>query len=437
MAADENPWRDRFAPLLRRDEIRKRAELHPIPLSGFEGMSPLEAGIAIKNALEKMFYPSEQCLDILLEWVTAASAHCAEVYRGHRAFLEGVYLPQPPLPEFRFPLCLTGLAGTGKSALHKALGRIMPPLGTVTAEDGSVFPLESHRAITVRASSTPRDILVMLARREGAVRTLSNMVRKQAYRDGWAFLCLDEFQFATQSELANTRIVQMLMAMCYVGIPAAFIANFSMLHKLNSRNQEDIHRLLGNVRILQPESCNSADWRTLLRWQRDVAPQVFAFDPDGDAEALHHLSGGVKRAVATLLKIAFVNACSTGRTVNVSALEKAYKTADYAPFRTDIESLQKLYGTYRDSRKDLWCPIDGVLNAEEEQDWKRQRQQRSDENALEASMTVQERRALAELSKEKEVSKVKPQKTKVALIAKEKTVAEQLQDNLTWFQTKL
>lgn len=434
---DENPWSDRFAPLLSREEIRRRVELRPLPLSGINGASPTVAGIAIENALRQVFYPSEQCLDILLEWMTAASAHSEEVYSGHRAFLEGVYQEEPPLPEFCFPFCLSGLGGTGKSALHKALGRLMPERTTVTAADGTVFPLESHRAITVRTCSTPKDILVRLAQREGGVGTLSKMVRKLAYRDGWAFLCLDEFQFATQSDKANTRIVQMLMAMCYIGIPAAFIANFSMLHKLFARNQEDIHRLLGKPRLLHPESCDSKDWRTLLCWYREIAPEVFVFDPQGDAKAIHDLTYGVKRALVTLLKIAFVNACTNGRKVTIATLERAYKTAEYAIFRDDIEALHRLCPGIRNKRKDLWCPISEVLNIAEQQMWVEERQRRTDLRALQASMTAGERQALTMVLKERETLTAKPHKGKAGSAKSQKSAAEQLHDNFTWFQDKL
>lgn len=436
MVTDGNPWCERFAPLLNRDEIRKRVELRPEPISRIESMSPTVAGIAVEEALRRTFYASEQCLDILIEWITVASAHCSETYGSRRMFLEGVYRLQPPLPEFRFPLCLTGLAGTGKSALHKALGRVMPSQGTVTTEDGTVFPLESHRAVTVRACSTTKDILTTLARREGGVRALSEIVRRQAYQKGWAFLCLDEFQFATQSDKANTRIAQMLMATCYIGVPAAYIANFSLLHKLNSRNQEDIHRLLGNVRLLQPESRDSGDWRTLLRWYRDIAPEVFTFDPDGDAVCVHDLTGGIKRSVAKLLKVAFVSAISNDTTVDLAALERAYKTADYAAFRRDIESLHKLHVEFRKCHKDLWCPIDKVPHTHEAQKFKQQRQQNSDKKVLEASMTVQERDLLADVSKERQPSKAKPRKAKVVSIANDKSVAEQLLDNFAWAQDK-
>jgi hypothetical protein len=232
MSSTDNPWAARFIPLLNRDEIRRRAELRYRPITVAEGLSAVDASVAIDNALLGTFYPSEQCVDILVEWVGLANSHSSEYYKNRREFLEGVYKPKVPLSEFYFPLCLTGLAGTGKSALRKAFERIMPPPSTVTTEDETVFPLESYRTITAHVSSTPKDMLEKLSQRPGSLKDLVEIARKLAYRNGWSFLCPDEFQFVTQSDKANSQIVQMLMSMCYIGIPMAFIANFSLLHKL-------------------------------------------------------------------------------------------------------------------------------------------------------------------------------------------------------------
>jgi hypothetical protein len=434
MNSPENPWVARFVPLLNRDEIRRRAVLRPKPIAFTDGLSGADASVAIESALLGTFYPSEQCVDILFEWVGLANAHCSEYYPGRREFLESVYKPNVPLPEFYFPLCLTGLAGTGKSALRKAFERIMPQPATVTTEDETVFPLESFRTLTVHASSTPKDMLAKLSQRTGSLRDLVDMTRKLAYRDGWAFLCADEFQFVTQSDKANTHIVQMLMSMCYVGIPMAFIANFSLLHKLNARNQEDIHRLLGKVCQLKPESHGSDDWHTLLKWQRDIAPEIFHFDPDRDAEAIHHMTAGVKRAIAKLLKIAFVHAFSTDGQVRLPDLEAAYKADEYSVYRKDIEILQKIDIEHRRTHKDFWCPLGIGKSLGIEQEWRLQRQRCADEAALVAALTAKERSDLSARTNTPGASHPKPTKAKVVPISNSKSLAEQLKDNSTWFQ---
>ncbi|BEH21231.1 P-loop NTPase family protein [Burkholderia pseudomallei] len=433
--SSDDPWSERFSSILNPDEIRRRVVKPPVPVTGMANWQPKEAAHHIESALRAVFYPSEQCIDILMQWVAAARVHCAEMYGSRRAFIERVYQSQPPLPEFYFPLCLTGLAGTGKSALQEAFKRLAPQIDTVNTDDGTTFQLTSHRAITVRASSSPRDILFQLAQRDGPNRLLSGLVRKQAYRDGWALLLLDEFQFATQSSSASTRIAQMLMTACYVGIPTVYIANFSMLHKLKARNQEEQHRLLGRVRVLSPESNGSADWKTLLRWYREVAPDIFSFSPDADAERIHHLTGGVKRAVVALMRTAFEMEFSASGAVTLASLEQAYNSSGYAPYRADIESLAKLSGAFRQKRKDLWCPIAGV-EANLESQWVQQRQSKVDKKALHASLTADERKVLDAVSIASKGTGKKPKKASVHPIRRGPDDAATLLKNLEMLDSK-
>ncbi|CAD6556357.1 hypothetical protein LMG27952_06097 [Paraburkholderia hiiakae] len=437
MTTNESPWVSRFSGLINRETIRERVELRPEPILNIGDMCPSEANDRIKKALARVFYPSDECLDFLLQWMRIARFHSLEMYATPRVFVEGVYRRESPLPESCFPLCLTGLAGTGKSALVGALERLMPKPSTVTATDGTEFPLVSYRAIAVRICSTPRDILTQFAQREGGGRVLSEFLRRLAYRDGWALVLQDEFQFATQSEKANTRVTQMILAMCYIGVPAVYVANYSLLHKLKLRNQEEKDRLLQYVEILHPDDHTSDDWRTLLRWYRDVAPDVFIFDPEGDAEAIHRLTAGVKRHVVSLLKIGFEKAFSKGEIVDYPVLEKAYKSRKYATFRDTVEALPKLHGPFRNSRKDLWCPIDAVVEPSEDHDWERQRQRCADAKALDASMTVDERKALTSLSKKPVASSAKQSEARVAFMRTMKADAEQLRENDTWFLDKL
>ncbi|WP_421376308.1 hypothetical protein ACOCG7_00485 [Paraburkholderia sp. DD10] len=437
MTTIETPWVNRFTALMNLEVIRDRVEVRPEPIPNLGNMAQLEACERVEKALQRVFYPSTQCLGFLLQWVRIAWAHSLEMYENHRVFVQGVYQHESPLPEFCFPWCLTGLAGTGKSALLSALSRLMPQPSTVIASDGTEFPLVSYRAITVRACSTPRDILTQFAQREKSARLLSEFLRRLAYRDGWALVLQDEFQFATQSEKASTRVTQMILAMCYIGVPAIYIANYSLLHKLNARNQEERHRLLGKVKKLHPDAHTSEDWRILLSWYRDIAPDVFTFDPESDAEAIHILTAGVKRHVASLLGIGFSLAFSKGGVVDYSVLEKAYQSQGYATFRDDVEALPKLYGAFRNSRKDLWCPIDAVVNPSEDVYWQRQRQTRADNKALDDSMTVNERNALAGLSKKPVASCIKRSEAKVALMRTKKADAERLRENNSWFSDKL
>lgn len=437
MTTNETPWVTRFTELMNLEVIRERVEVRPEPILNIRHMSHEEACRRVEDGLKRVFYPSVECLEILLKWVTLAWAHSLQMYENHHVFLEGVYRHESPLPEFYFPWCLTGLAGVGKSALVQALERLMPTPTTITAADGTNFPLVSYRAITVRALGTPKDILAQLSQREAGVRKLSELVRRVAYRDGWSLILQDEFQFATQSDRASTRVTQMILIMCYLGLPSVYVANFSLLHKLFSRNKEERDRLLGRFQFLHPDDHNGNDERMLLRWYRDVAPDVFVFDAEQDREAIHNLTASVKRHVIALLTIGFAMAFAEGGSVDYAVLEKAYKSRAYATFRDDVEALPRLYGPFRNRRKDLWCPIEAVALPSEDQYAQRQRQMRVDEKALDCSMTVQERKAWADLSKKSSASRDKPSKATVASKRTKKADAERLRENNVWFSGKV
>lgn len=435
MASTENPWVDRFFPLLSRDEIRRRVEVPPRLFTVSERDSPVQASQKFKRRLEDVYFPSAQCVEILYEWMALALDHCQNHYRDRREFLAILHGKEVPFPAFSFPICLTGLAGIGKSQLLRALSRLMPQDSSVMTLDNTVFPLQSHRVLTVQVKGSLTDILVSLTGVNGGVDTLAGIARKSAYRLGLAFLGVDEFQFLTQSDKANSRLMQMLMLIGYVGIPVLYIANFSMLHKLARRNQEDRQRLLSNLWGLFPEQPNSGDWAGMVEWHKRIAPDVFVFDAEGDAEAIHQLTGGINRAENRLLEIAFRRAMEDGRAVSLGRLETAYKSRDYAVYRADIETLEKLpySSSLQKTRKDLCCPFDITKRSMSEETLSEKRLKHVGEQAILASLNAAERDALkVRTSRSPRKEGKKP--SSVIPLNKKKPLVEQLKEDAAWFE---
>lgn len=438
-----NPWVERFATLLNKDVIRKKVEVQPRPFPDYDQLSPVEATKELEKRFNEAFFASNQSIDILHEWVSLALAHCQNHYYGHREFLAALYSKETPLPDFNFPMCLTGLAGIGKSQLLKALGRLMPGASLFSSIDNTSFALESHRVLTVKVQGAATVILESLTGQSGGIPELTRVARKRAYRDGWALLGLDEFQFLTQSDKANTRLMQVLMSVCYIGIPVVYVANFSMLHKLIRRNHEDRQRLLSNVWGLHPESPNSSDWTSILKWHKRIVPDVFEFDAEADAQAIHQLTAGLNRAENKLLAIAFRRATENGKTVGLRELEAAYKSRDYAIYRKDIELISKLpYSTVlQKSNKDLWCPFD-IAPCVEAEEHSAQRQEYVNEAAINASLNAAERKALKAVKRNVVKTNAKPtspkQKTStIVSIENRKSLAEQLKEDAAWFDENL
>lgn len=433
-AAAENPWVERFTPYLSKDEIRKKVERLPRPLMDFDKLQPAQSSKEFNKRLEEVFFPSTQCIAILSEWLGLAIDHSQNHYQGRREFMVTVYGQDVPFPDFSYPICLTGLAGVGKSQVLKAIKRLMPSSGTFTGLDNTLFRLESNRILTIQAKASAIDVFYLLTGQRIASNKLAEVARKHAYRDGLSFLGVDEFQFLTQSDKANTRLVQLLMLFGYIGLPVVYISNFSMLYKLLERNQEDRQRLLGTIRGLFPEAPDSKDWATLLDWHKKIAPDVFEFDAWSDAAAIHQLTGGITRAENKLLSIAFHRAMENGRGVGVQELESAYKSRDFAVYRTDIELLAKIpySSSLQKKHKDLWCPLE-IQHTSPIETFSVQRQDCVNAAALQASLNSTEKKALKEQTP-KSLRKSKPQPSKNEPADSSKSYAQQLKENTAWFE---
>lgn len=355
-----SPWVGHFESLLNTETIRQRAAVTISPITGLASM-PLELAYArLEHALKTIFYPTTQCVSVLERLVGIAYSHCVAVYPNSRAFLRGVYASEVPLEEFLSPICLTGLAGIGKTEILKAFGRLHAPNDSVlTDPDHPLFAIRGSQLITVKARNSPKDVLRCLAQGEGTPSELINSGRKLVYRDGLAMLLTDELQFATGSENANARVAQMLLSLGYLGIPFVYAANFSLISRLQRRPGEEQHRLLSDPIVLVPDRATSADWQNTLAAQRSVAPEIFIFDPIVDAEQLHAYCGGRKRAIAKLLLLAFRDQYPRGGFVDREAIRRAYLSTEYAGYReeTEILATQAIQFRAHPKRKDLWCPI--------------------------------------------------------------------------------
>ena len=407
----ENPWAARFSAILDKDEIVRRATLVPAPLGDISNLAPEVAAARLKAQMESVYYPTDQVVDILYSWVGLAYQHCLDYYRDQSFFLNCVYSERPPAPEFRPLICLTGQAGSGKTELIKAFHRIqeLPEMIFVDPEHPP-FPLVPHWSLTVHANGTSKDLLSALSGGSGTPRDLVQLCRRQAYRDGVAFLINDEFQFATGSTSANARVTQMLLSAGYLGLPPVYAANFSLLHRLMKRPAEDRHRLLSNPIILLPEAPSSNDWNRTLQAQKDAAPHILVFDPAKDGPAIHRYSAGDMRAEVALLVCAYRIGRTTTGLVSLNEIELAYHCTAYTAYRRDVEALMQLSlgdSRVRKQRKDLWCPLDlpeGAV-AQFASRARAARQARADDQAAQDSLTQAERKALAAMEKSRQPKK--------------------------------
>ena len=438
---NNNPWAARFEPLLDKKTIKQRALVTVPEISGFKDMSTELACTKLENALETVFYPTTQCVDILHRLVDTAYAHCITTYPDGKRFLAGIYAKDSPLSEFSPAILLTGLSGTGKTQLMKALSRIQTPENTITVNaEHSPFPLKTMWQVTVNAQSNPTEILRTLSQSEGSASTLVDKCKRIAFRDGVAFLSADEFQFLTGSSNANTRVTQTLLLLAYIGIPWCYNANFSLVARLLKRPEEDRQRLLSDWMILHPDPPSSEDWQKTLQAQKDVAPEILVFDPNKDGDAIHAYTAGRKRAVVKLLVLAYRQEHQRGGLVDLAAIKRAYHSQSYATYREEAEILatQSIQNKAHKTRKELWCPLPLPHSATVafSEASKKQRDEKVADAELMSALNSDERNAAKEIQKQIQ----KRQKPSGAVIPMRKIsapTAEDLKNNANWFKDQI
>ncbi|UCV08544.1 hypothetical protein [Dechloromonas denitrificans] len=430
----QNPWVERFHPFLDEVAIKERALFRPAPLKDLQAMPKEWALRQLYQALEAAFYPTTQCVRILQRWLSIAYAHCQGNYSGHVDYLGRLYQKKVEIMRGTHAMCLTGLGGVGKTALINAAKRVFPPTMKIVTKDGMFVPLESCRIMQMEVRTNPNDLLREFCGGTGSGKDLTDQSRRLAFTNGIAFVFADEFQFNTLTTIASAQITKMLLALNSLGIPFVYAANFSMLHTLNKRNQQERQRLNADITEFVPDQPDSEDWRETLALLKEIAPETFVFDPVKDAITMHGLCAGMKRAMAKLLVIAYSSVHHKGY-VGIDELTRAYKAGDYASDREDVLALQYMTTDVRRKRKDLWNPFRSVNDmAEQERQNSEKRQEHFADSSTLAAMPKAERKEHAQAIRQKPA---KAAGIRNRDVTKSKLTAEELKRNMQLFRDGL
>ena len=370
MSAD-NLWLERLPPI--DDAYIINATRHiPRPIKGLNEMEVEEACLRLESSFDKLFIPTKQTVKTIKRILGSSRAHVKHTYSNKKKFLEGCYTRSVPLPIFVAPICLTGLAGIGKSKVIEAIKRLMGVDGEVIVDNHHApFPLSSGWYIDIRENSTLSNMLKSLLKLKTVhnqfsseketrkdIDKLLKLCRKRAYQSSVPFVVLDEVQFRTRSDNANAVVSNMIMRLSTIGVPFVFISNYSLCHRLARRTSEDRQRLLGNHCVLLPDPPDSECWISTLEAYRNIAPDIFTFNPAIDAPIIYEWTSGLKRLLKNILKIAYRRARDTGTSVGISEIQWAYMSIDYCMNREDVGLINQQYVTETCARKDLWCPFE-------------------------------------------------------------------------------
>lgn len=403
MTKRSNSWVARYEAVANLAAIRRLSRLDAIPLIGL-GADPVEVACErIRQEWQRLFVPTDQGCEILLKVVEAALAHARLAYPNDLAMSARSYEEMLDIEPY-VPFCLTGLQGSGKSTLRRALGRVLPADDTVVVQcSGDRFPLVAMRVVVVKSLRSAAAVLRAIAGVKFArTENLANGCARWIYRRGCCLIAIDELQFLTQSEQANVLVCQVLLAVTYVGVPMVFISNYSLCHRLLQRPPEAIQRLLTRPLILAPDLPDSDDWRNLLAEYQKAVPNLFTFSFVDRARDLWNYCAGIKRYLVDLLVKSYGMARRAGSaTANWEDVERTYRSVEYFASRRDVEALISYGLTGTCPSKNLVCPFQHDRESAYMEQLRIVRSRRVADAVNDAAMSQPERRALAQIERER------------------------------------
>jgi hypothetical protein len=386
MSSKQSPWVRRFDGLLKREVVRARAEIPAELVSGLSSMPAHLALSALESGLNKVVVLTEVELDILLRFIECAHAYSVRAYPDLITYVKHLHSYDMDVLSSA-PLCLTGLAGVGKSALLGALVRALPDDFMLELKsplvDGQVM-CRSTAKIRVDGSANFVDLLQPwlpieyqedstvgqgVRRIAGNGHGLPDALRRAtrfSYRTGLCTSLVDEMQFMSQSATANARVTQFLLAMTYLKVPLIYCANYSLCHKLFKRNQEDQDRLLRAPMVLSPLSLDALGLGKLLQAYDVVMGEVL----NGQSlcefmDEYASMTLGIKRKVQQLTLGGYAIMRAQGdETLTKNHFRDAYAKLMSASFVRDVNDLkqQSVEGRQVRGRPDLWCPFGDEFN---------------------------------------------------------------------------
>jgi hypothetical protein len=380
----ESPWIAQFDSLIARDVIRKRAEFIPDPVPDLLTQPAHIAGACLNATLKQVILLTEPELDAVAKIVLRSHAYVVEAYPSMSHYMATLHSKEVQVSS-PTPICLTGLAGTGKSIFLTALQRALP-VPTEFEFDAAIvdrkISLRSNARTNVKTSRDFVEILspwlpeepqvveknssatheddLQIKKPKMNLGTAVDRATRYSYRVGLHASLVDEMQFFTHDASAIATPTKFLLMMSYIGVPLIYAANFSLCHKLMKRNQEDKDRLLGDIIVLRPLELTTEGLSPLLRVYDHilgdcVQGSLCEFIPTYAAMTL-----GIRRKICDLTVAAYkVMRQRNDSKLSVQHFKLAYERELTKPFRDDVQCLLQMNSSCKPlvGRSDLWCPF--------------------------------------------------------------------------------
>lgn len=392
----------RFEPHVDDKRLKELITVRGKPLKGLESLNEQVAAQQLAEALKAVFIPNTFTLDLIKEILGKAQQFSVESFSTEKDYVSKLY--QPPEREV-MPICLTGLAGVGKSATVAALRKVLPGPQTLRIKHyEGVRQVVSYWYASARGKGLIRQLLSGLVGIEykGNIAALLIESRRRAYADGITLVLLEEMQHINTGQGA-ARVTDILLTMSAIGPPMMYAANYSLVHRLMKRNSEDTHRLLSEPRVMLPDTPDCEAWHEYVRECMVASNDLIQIKSSILAEQLYRFTFGIKRLVVHLLKLAYLEGRLRGRyTIELQDLDHAFRSTGYSLHRAEVGELQRqaLQRSNGGIRTDLKCPFDIPLRSSVADFLGREREQRVTTKIFLSSLNAEERAGLEQLKPE-------------------------------------
>lgn len=409
MAISYEQWRSRLTTDLTDKQIDQSVMVKPKSLSSLREMSLHAASSHLEINLSQIFIPSSQTRAVLRLLQASAAIYISDRYPTAKEYSLINHSSDGDIGRYEpklAPSCLLGLPGVGKSTVVGAFRRLFPS-AEVLIPSLSATVLRSNWQMSIRGGNTVNQLVIDHFRNPAGARrgAIFQATQRELCNQGVPLLIADELQFLTQGQ-GNTLPAKLLGQLCRLGPPLVFVANYSLIHRLNTRPQEEKQRLLTKPQFLHPDPASSEDWVSFIQQVLQIAPEFSKLPVDKMQFTLHSYSFGLRRLVCKLMCGAYMEMRKQDRTfVEVRDIDHAYASVAYASCREDVEMLISDLARAR-KRFDLWCPLPGSDAPTQDSKVvdhpaKDAYQQRMSQAALVSSITQEERLAsgLAKTSK--------------------------------------
>ncbi len=358
MSPDWNPWADFFSERGSAEWLRANTVVVPELPPSLEKMPTEVAGRLLAETLCNAFVPTEKTLEPLLRILGIAAAEAMTRYPDVRTFVRRVNETHFHARPERMT-CFTGLGGQGKTATSDALRRLV-----MTATPIAIPGHGTHQHMPI-AFFKPAEKWGAgeISRQLGVPAHRSIEPGRWLFAHGCCATVMDEMQFLTRGE-SVVRIATLINGVARQGPPVVFACNYSLVHKLMKRPQEERDRMLADPIVLVPDPPESDGWLALMQvWDRIIS-RFCDFSLRSRANDFWCLIAGNKRYGIYMLRFAFEAAHKEGRKTRWEDIEACYAGTRYSEMRRTVEELASISIGRDSSRKDLVCPFDTPASVE-------------------------------------------------------------------------